>query len=183
MRKKKAILTKKKTNAELQEEFRKELTDQIKRIYHSKAKTINFKDSGKAFLLIALKRALSYDWLKEDIRKLREPEQETQAAIHKENKPNDKKTRLRKTKLPPDSEKALIDRFKILKVLCGCTKKEAIEILVKEFHWQSYESLEKHIRRLSSKHGQYHKYPTPDEDQQLEDILMDISELGKALDT
>ena len=122
----------KESRATPREEFRNKLTAQIKRVYRSKAKAINFKDSDKAFLLVALKRALSHDSYKEDIRELEKREVDARTAIDKAKvtrkgleeaakimgwiKGGGKNSRLRKTILTPEEEKDLIRTFKSLQM-------------------------------------------------------------------
>jgi hypothetical protein len=195
------------------EEFRNILTSQIKRIYRSKAKAINFKDSDKTFLLVALKRALSHDWYKEDIRGLEKREGDARTAIYEAKdihkgledaakimgwiKGGGENSRLKKTKLTPAEEKDLIRTFKSLQMFRRIpkegedefegeevlTKKEAIEFLCEKYQWHSEDSFDKYIRRLLNKYEKNHENIPPHEDQMLEDMLMDISELEKRLDT
>jgi hypothetical protein len=220
MKKKKSVSVQKNEGSQTnpREEFRNILASQIKRIYRSKSKTINFKDSDKAFLLVAFKRALSYDWHKEDIREFEKREGDARRAVDeakdirkgleeaakimgwiKENKEGGKKTRIKNTKLTPAEEIELIrafkslqmfkpipkkgedgDEFKKWKIL---TRKEAIKHLYKVYQWHSKGAFEKHIRRLLNKHAKNHENTPPHEDQLLEDMLMEISELEKRLDT
>ena len=215
MKKKKSVSVQKgeESQANPREEFRNKLIAQTKRVYRSKAKNINFKDSDKAFLLVAFKKALSHDWYKQDVRELEKREDDARTAIYKAKdirkgleesakimgwvKEGGKNSRLKKTKLTPKEEKDLISTFKGLQMFRPIpkededdfegeevrTKKEAIEFLCEKYKWHSKDAFDKYIRRLLNKYEKNHENIPPHEDQLLEDMLMDISKLEKRLDT